>query len=124
MAGAGGLLDGGEERVMGGSFYRGEQENEYGTPVSVFECFCCRGEFTVCPAVAAEKRHLYERDGCGDAECDTYDPGRDAGVLLGDYTMFNRYCERKGLDPKALSHLLMAGGPEALRRTEMDDDKP
>lgn len=91
-----------------------DETNEHGTPVGVFECFCCGGEFTICPAPVPEKRDLYERDGCGDAECDSYIPGRDATVLFGDYTMFNRFCERKGIDPERLSHELMTGGVERL----------
>jgi len=96
------------------TLYRGERPNDYGTPTSVFECFCCGVEFTICPAVSDEKRRMYEQDGCGDAECDSYNPSRDANVLFGDYTMFNRYCERKGIDPKAASHSLMTGGVERL----------
>ena len=93
-----------------------EDVNEYDTPVSVFKCFCCEEEFTICPAVPPEKLELYERDGCGSAECDSYIPARDANVLFGDYTMFNRYCERKGLDPEKLSGQLMGGGLEKLIR--------
>ena len=101
-----------------GELYIGNRENEYGTPVGAFKCFCCGGEFTICPAPAPDKRELFEKDGCGDAECDSYIPSRDAGVLFGDHTMFNRYCERKGIDPKKLSHNLMSGGTERLIRKE------
>ena len=102
------------------TFYKGEKLNEYGTPVSVFVCHVCGVEFTICPAVNAEKLALYCRDGCGSNECDSYDPSRDANVLFGDYSMFNRYCERKGYDPKALSHMLLSGDMQSLP-VERDD---
>lgn len=86
-----------------------DDRNVHGTPISVFTCCVCNGEFTICPAPAVEKRRLYERQGCGDAECDSYDPRHDAMVLFGDFSMFNRYCERKGIDPAALSSSLRFG---------------
>lgn len=97
-----------------GQLHIRDDVNEHGTAIGVFKCFCCDGEFTICPAPTPEKRKLYERDGCGDAECDSYIPSRDCGVLFGDYGMFNRYCDRKGIDRNKLSGQLMDGGPERL----------
>lgn len=100
------------------SLYLGERQNEYGTPTSAFRCCFCGDEFTICPAVSPDKRHLYEEDGCGAAECDSYNPSRDANILFGDYGMFNRYCTRKGLDPHKLSHLLLSGKTKIGRQEE------
>lgn len=83
--------------------YLGETTNDYGTPESRFLCPVCGSDFTICPAVSSEKMHLWENEGCGDAECDSYDPGRDVDRLFGDNTMFLRWCERKGIDPASVS---------------------
>lgn len=90
------------------SFYLGDRLNKYGTPISAFKCQFCGGEFTICPAIGGDKGNEFVNDGCGDAECDSYDPARDANVLFGDYTMFNRYCARLGIPPESVSHQLMS----------------
>jgi len=91
-------------------YYIKESENEYGTPISVFKCFSCGSEFTICPAVSEDKRAAYANDGCGDGfECDSYIPSKDVGVSFGDYSMFNAYCERNNIDKEMLSGQLIKG---------------
>lgn len=52
-------------------------KNQYGTPVDVYRCETCQGEFTVCPAHEDRSRDDQWR-GCLAEACGSYDPARDA----------------------------------------------
>lgn len=54
--------------------------NEYGTPITVFDCESCGQEFTVCPAVADDR--LDQWSGCLQEDCPSYDPARDAEIYF------------------------------------------
>jgi hypothetical protein len=54
--------------------------NEYGTPITVFRCEFCGGEFTVCPEVADDR--LDQWRGCLAEDCASYDPSRDATIYF------------------------------------------
>ncbi len=80
--------------------------NEYGTPVSAHVCHTCGDPFTLCPPCMRGDEY-----GCRAPACDSYVPEQDADVLFGDFSGFNRYCERTGKDPRVI-------GPEGvLKRT-------
>lgn len=54
--------------------------NEYGTPITVFDCESCGQEFTVCPAAADDRLDHWR--GCLDEGCPSYDPSRDVSVYF------------------------------------------
>lgn len=60
--------------------YLAETFNEYGTPVSLFQCEGCKTTFTVCPAVPQDRRDQW--DGCMAEGCSTYDEARDGDKLF------------------------------------------
>lgn len=54
--------------------------NEYGTPVTMFQCGSCKETFTVCPAV--DPKHDDQWVGCLADTCASYDPDRDGDKLF------------------------------------------
>ena len=99
--------------------YLREETDENGTPRSVFKCFCCGEEFSITPAVSKEIRPGLEAMGCGDGACDSYNPRADLSASLGDYQMFNEYCERNGIPPEKLAGQLPKGD---LIREDIEDE--
>lgn len=60
--------------------YIREGINDYGTPVSWFNCDDCGDEFSVCPAVPEDQRD--EWDGCMADTCTSYDIERDVSIFF------------------------------------------
>lgn len=58
----------------------GDGFNEYGTPITYFQCEYCGREFWVCPAV--DDDNLDSWTGCLDVDCESYTPSRDAELMI------------------------------------------
>ena len=61
--------------------YVGQDINEYGTPVSAFDCATCNDRFTICPEPPVEERWMWQN--CMAPECESYDVSRDVGAIVG-----------------------------------------
>ena len=64
---------------------KGEQFNEYGTLVGVFECDTCGTEYTVCPNPTNPDNF----QNCLAPSCDSYDIKRDVDLLFDDPEKYN-----------------------------------
>ena len=61
--------------------YVGVERNEYGTPVSTFDCDKCGGRFTICPEPPEDQRWMWQH--CMAPECESYDVSRDVAAIVG-----------------------------------------
>jgi len=61
-----------------------DEENEHGTPVSVFRCEYCGRKFTVTPAVPDINADNWK--GCLAPGCASYDESRDVDKMLEEGT--------------------------------------
>jgi len=57
-----------------------DDTNDYGTPITVFQCEFCGVEFSVCPAVRESRLDNWR--GCMTPECESYDETRDGDKIL------------------------------------------
>ena len=57
-----------------------DDENEYGTPITVLRCEFCNNIFTICPALKEDELQYWK--GCTDPTCESYNPNRDVEALV------------------------------------------
>lgn len=82
-------------------------ENEHGTPLTVHKCDECGNEFTVTPAVPAERRDEWNM--CMAESCPSYEPTRDAELYFGLDMVSSRPTPQQAAWTR-LNQILDAGG--------------
>lgn len=67
---------------MTGSFVK-DAPNEHGVMESTFRCGECDTDYSVCPAIAPDKRDAEIADGCMHPECTSCRVDRDVEAIVG-----------------------------------------